>query len=141
VFVNLPVGIADATARVHAVHEQMQSLRSSWQPVMTLGLLSAFGLGPRAVQGPAVDLMTRKATLVMSNVPGPREILEFCGAPMTGTMFWVPQSGDVGLGVSVLTYAGQVQFGLMSDSGIIEDPEPLVRRFKAEFRRLARAVR
>jgi hypothetical protein len=59
---------------------------------------------------------------------------------MTGSMFWVPQSGDVGLGVSVLTYAGQVQFGLMSDSGIIAEPAELVRRFRSEFRRLARAA-
>jgi WS/DGAT/MGAT family acyltransferase len=140
VFVTLPIGIADPIERVRTVHEEMLALRKSWQPAMALGLLSALGLGPRAVQAPAIYLISRKATLVMSNVPGPRAVLKFCGAPMVGTMFWVPQSGDVGLGVSVLTYAGQVQFGLMTDSGIMAEPAQLVRRFRTEFRRLERAV-
>ncbi len=139
VFVTLPIGVSDPVERVRTVHAEMLALRKSWQPMMALGLLSALGLGPRAVQAPAIDLISRKATLVMSNVPGPRTELRFCGAPMVGTMFWVPQSGNVGVGVSVLTYAGQVQFGLMTDAGIVDEPERLVRRFRSEFRRLERA--
>ena len=57
-----------------------------------------------------LNLFGKKTTAVMTNVPGPREKLKFCGATIEQNMFWVPQSGDVGLGVSILSYGGGVQF-------------------------------
>jgi diacylglycerol O-acyltransferase len=38
-------------------------------------------------------------------------------------MFWVPQSGDIGVGVSILSYNDAVQFSLISDRHFIPDPE------------------
>jgi len=51
-------------------------------------------------------------------------------------MFWVPQSGDIGVGVSLLTYAGQVQFSLITDSTLCPDPEKVVANFTPEFNKL-----
>jgi hypothetical protein len=51
-------------------------------------------------------------------------------------MFWVPQSGDIGIGVSILSYDGQVQFGLITDKGLVDDPERIVARFANEFEKL-----
>jgi hypothetical protein len=51
-------------------------------------------------------------------------------------MFWVPQSGDIGMGVSILTYAGHVQFGLITDSKLCPDPEAIIARFGPEFNKL-----
>jgi hypothetical protein len=52
-------------------------------------------------------------------------------------MFWVPQSGDIGLGVSILSYAGGVQFGVISDTLLCPDPQRIIDRFAPEFERLA----
>jgi diacylglycerol O-acyltransferase / wax synthase len=141
VFVELPVGACRTPERLARVHERMQALKASHQPLMTLGLLAALGLGPRRLQDGAVDLLSRKASLVMSNVPGPREPLPLLGVPVDAMMFWVPQSGDVGLGVSVLTYDGQVQFGVMADRGLVADPMALAAGFPLELRALARLGR
>ena len=46
---------------------------------------------------------------------------------------WVPQSGDIGMGVSILSYAGQVQSGLITDAALTPDPEAVVSRFSEEF--------
>jgi diacylglycerol O-acyltransferase / wax synthase len=73
---------------------------------------------------------------VMTNVPGPREPLRFCGRTVEQVMFWVPQSGDIGMGVSVLSYAGGVQFGLITDARLCPDPEAIVERFGPEFEKL-----
>jgi hypothetical protein len=54
--------------------------------------------------------------------------------------FWVPQSGSIGLGVSLLSYAGQVYFGVISDQQLIEDPDALVARFAPEFEKLLLAA-
>jgi hypothetical protein len=51
-------------------------------------------------------------------------------------MFWVPQSGDIGIGVSILSYAGGVQFGVMSDVALCPDPQAIIDGFAPEFERL-----
>jgi hypothetical protein len=51
-------------------------------------------------------------------------------------MFWVPQSGDIGVGVSILSYAGGVQFGLITDDVLCPDPDDIVARFQPEFEEL-----
>ena len=50
-------------------------------------------------------------------------------------MFWVPQSGDICMGVSIFSYAGKVQFGLITDAALMPDPEAVVSRFAEEFER------
>ena len=59
----------------------------------------------------------------MTNVPGPRQPLAIAGSVLRQSLFWVPQSGDIGMGVSILSYAGNVQFGLITDRGLVPDPE------------------
>jgi hypothetical protein len=74
--------------------------------------------------------------VVVSNVPGPRDALYLAGARITQQLFWVPQAGDIGVGISVLTYDGRVHFGLMADRQLIPDPRDVARRFGAEFEKL-----
>ena len=42
----------------------------------------------------------------------------------------------IGLGLSILSYRGQVHFGLISDARLIPDPDGVIRRFGAEFDKL-----
>jgi hypothetical protein len=51
-------------------------------------------------------------------------------------MFWVPQSGRLGLGVSILSYAGEVMVGVASDAGLVPDPQTIVDGFHAELEAL-----
>jgi hypothetical protein len=51
-------------------------------------------------------------------------------------MFWVPASGDVGVGVSILSYAGGVQFGLITDHALCAEPQQIIDRFEPEFEQL-----
>jgi hypothetical protein len=69
-------------------------------------------------------------------VPGPGVPLKFCGATVKQVMFWVPASGDIGMGVSILSYGGGVQFGLITDAKLCPDPEQIVQRFGPEFEKL-----
>jgi len=76
----------------------------------------------------------------MTNVPGPTNALYLAGARLTQPLFWVPQSGDIGIGVSILSYDGGVQIGLMTDDNLVADPELIVRGFAREFERLLMLV-
>ena len=72
----------------------------------------------------------------MTNVPGPQQSRYVAGSKLRQQMFWVPQSGNIGIGVSILSYHGKVQFGLITDKGLVDDPERIVERFSQEFEKL-----
>jgi WS/DGAT/MGAT family acyltransferase len=141
VFVELPVGVSQPLKRVQAVHRTTQALKQSSQALLTLGLLAAVGSLPAVIEDPAVDIFTAKASLVASNLPGPREPLRLAGAAVSQMLFWVPQAGSIGTGVSMLTYNGQVQFGVIADRQLIVEPLSLVKLIGTEFSRLAKLVR
>jgi WS/DGAT/MGAT family acyltransferase len=132
----LPVGMANPVQRAYAVRRRMGELKDSYQPLLAFGVLAASGLFIKPVQDAVLGLFARKATAVMTNVPGPAVPLKFCGATLRQTMFWVPASGDVGVGVSILSYGGFVQFGLITDVQLCPDPQDIIDRFEPEFERL-----
>jgi diacylglycerol O-acyltransferase len=136
VFLELPIGIENPVERLYAVRANMRALKGSYQPVLALGLLAAMGAGPKLLQDQLLVALARNATAVMTNVPGPQQPLYFAGARIAQFMFWVPQSGDIGMGVSILSYDGAVQFGLITDRGLCPDPEHVIARFGPEFEKL-----
>jgi len=140
VALTLPLGIANPLERLADIRARMEALKGSYQAPVTLGVLSLVGLAPKALQTQVLDVLAKKATAVMTNVPGPRQPLYMAGAKLAQMMFWVPQSGDIGMGVSILSYNGGVQFGLVTDRGFIPDPRNIVGRFASEFERLLLTV-
>lgn len=132
----LPIGTEHPLERLFAVKRRMADLKGSLQPLLTFGLLSVAGLLVKPAQEAMLSLFGRKTTAVMTNVPGPAHKLKVCGSTLEQTMFWVPQTGTVGLGVSILSYGGGVQFGCIADSGLCPDPQQVVDRFTPEFERL-----
>ncbi len=132
----LPIGIDNPIERVFAVRERMNDLKGSLQPLLTFGLLSVAGLLVKPAQDAMLSLFGRKTTAVMTNVPGPAHKMKLCGATLEQTMFWVPQSGTVGLGVSILSYGGGVQFGVIADTTLCPDPQRIIDQFTPEFARL-----
>lgn len=140
VFLDLPIGIENPVERVYVVRDNMRALKDSCQPLLALGLLAAMGAGPKVLQDALLTVLARNATAVMTNVPGPQTPLWLAGARIDSLMFWVPQSGDIGLGVSILSYGGAVRFGVAADRGLCPDPERVSARFAHEFETLALAT-
>ena len=70
---------------------------------------------------------------MLTNVPGPRTQLYFCGQPMRRIMFWVPQTGRIGLGMSIISYCGEVSIGVMVDDGLVDDPDAILAAFTDEL--------
>lgn len=133
VVVLLPIQEDDALERFHKVRKAMRDLKESVQPMVTFGLLGLLGRGPAAVEKFALDTLSDKASLVMTNVPGPESPLRIAGARLLQPLVWVPQSGHLGVGFSVLSYAGSVQFGVIADSQRVGDPNQLTRYFEESF--------
>jgi diacylglycerol O-acyltransferase / wax synthase len=141
VLASLPVGIADPRRRLLETKRRMDEIKSSMQPVVAFGLLNALGLTPSRLQSLALDFFGAKSSLVLTNVPGPRQRLYLAGRRLERVMFWVPQSGRLGLGVSILSYAGEVMVGVASDAGLVPEPQRIVAGFEAELARLVEGPR
>jgi len=135
-FVELPIGIRHPLQRLYAVHGTMQALKSSPEALVTYGLLSLIGSLPAAVEDPAIAWFSAKASLVASNLRGPGRPMHLGGAPISQLLFWVPQAGSIGAGVSMFTYNGEVQFGVIADRRLIPEPSELVSIIQTEFDRL-----
>jgi len=132
----LPIGIDNPLARVYAVRARMNALKSSYQPLLAFIVLAIAGQMNKPVQDLILGLFSKKATAVMTNVPGPGVPLRFCGSTLRQTMFWVPSSGDIGVGVSILSYGGGVQFGLITDEALCADPQAIVAGLGPQFEKL-----
>jgi WS/DGAT/MGAT family acyltransferase len=136
VALELPVGIDNPLARLYATRARMESLKGSYQASVTYSILGLVGMAPKFLQQQILDLLASKATAVMTNVPGPQQARYLAGIKLKQQMFWVPQSGNIGMGVSILSYDGMVQFGLITDKGLVDEPEDIAERFLAEFEKL-----
>ena len=130
---ELPVGVEHPMKRLAAVRERMSALKASYEPRTTLGLFAALGYLPKPAQDLLLDYLAARATAVMTNVQGPSGALTLAGSRIRQWIGWVPQSGDIGMGVAISSYAGRVQFGLVTDAALTPDPEALVSRFPEEF--------
>lgn len=136
VFLDLPISIDNPLERLYVVNDRMTELKRSRQAAVTFGVLAALGMGPSALQKPILDVLSEKASAVLTNVPGPQKPLYLAGSMMRSLMFWVPQNGNIGIGISILSYNGKVFFGLITDRRRVPDPQAIIDRFRPEFDKL-----
>jgi len=136
IYLALPVGTDDHAERLRLVKARMDEIKSSPQPFVTFQILNALGLAPVEVAELAVNMFGTKATAVMTNVIGPKQPLYFAGERIRTWLGWVPQSGRMGLGVSIFSYDGQVVVGVATDKGLVPDPESIATAFEEEFEAL-----
>jgi WS/DGAT/MGAT family acyltransferase len=136
VFLSLPLGIEDPIERARSLHLRMNALKKSKQAWLVFQILQLSGYLPEIAEKELIRLFSSKASAVMTNVPGPSIPLHLLGSELDQVMFWVPQSGSVGVGVSILTYNNRVQFGLMTDQQLIQEPQSIIECFNQEFEAL-----
>ncbi len=132
-FLTLPLEIADRTERMAELKRRMDILKRSAEPIITYGLLNFFGYNPPPIIRLYFRLFSMKATAVMTNVPGPTNQVTFAGTPMDAFMFWVPQPAGLGLGISILSYNGEVRIGIATDAALVPDPQTIIDTLHVEI--------
>ena len=134
---EIPAGDMSLEARIHAMKLRMDELKRSVAPLAVYGIQKALlALLPEVVSRALIDFLANKCTAVVTNVPGPPGDLSLAGRRVRGLLFWVPQRANIGVGISILSFAGKVQVGVMTDAHLLSDPAELVRAFEAEFEAL-----
>jgi hypothetical protein len=134
---RIPAGLMSLERRIELVKATMDDLKRSAAPVVVFGLQKALlAFLPEVASRGLIDFLANKCTAVVTNVPGPQQDISLAGRKVRGMLFWVPQRADIGIGISILSFAGKVQVGVMADASLMEDPHHLVHAFEAEFEAL-----
>jgi diacylglycerol O-acyltransferase / wax synthase len=132
-FLPLPVELADPTERLAEIKWRMDNHKGSYQAPIVYAAMRAAGRIPAEPLNLAVNYLCTKASVVVTNVKGPTERRRLAGAPLEEVMFWIPRYGGIGAAVTILSYAGQVQVGVISDRDTIAEPKTLLTDFHDEL--------
>lgn len=133
VLLDLPIGLSDWRKRLVLVGQRMQALKTSPEARSILLALAAAGHLPVGMEKGLVNVLAAKAAAVVSNLPGPTHKLSVAGNRLESLVFWPPQAGGIGIGVSLFSYAGRVTVGVSADTALIADPARLIALFESEM--------
>ncbi|HPO20710.1 MAG TPA: WS/DGAT domain-containing protein, partial [Rubrivivax sp.] len=132
----LPLAPMNPAARAWELRRRLRELQHRRRGELTRLLFTAVGLLAEPTRQRALELLSGKASAVLSCMPGPPRVRCLCGQTVDELMFWVPQGAGVGLGVSILNYGEVFRLGLMCDQALLPDPGSLLAAFAAEWERL-----
>jgi diacylglycerol O-acyltransferase len=116
---TIPTDEPDPGRRVDRVHRTMSEIKRTNQALATFIGIAAAGHGRAAWTQALVARYAAAGTLIITNVPGPVRELAIAGTRVRDLLFWVPCSGRLALGVSILSYAGRVRLGVAADTRVL----------------------
>ncbi len=119
----LPVGLKDPKARLARVREAMQHLKSSKQAEGAKVLTSLENALPPAVLARASRLgfSSRLYNLLVTNVPGPQFPIYLLGRRLEELVPLAFLAPEHRLAIGIMSYDGQVSYGLMADADAVPD--------------------
>ena len=133
VYLPLPIGIADPIDRLFETKRHMDAIKRSPEALVTYQAIAGLGVLSDKIARRVREYYAGKVSMVLTNVPGPARKLYFAGQLLDTIVFWVPQSGSIGVGISIFSYGGQVNIGLITDRGLASDPDTIIAAFQTEF--------
>jgi WS/DGAT/MGAT family acyltransferase len=135
----LPVGPLDPVARLRTVSQAMRAVKDSGQAVGAGVLTALSGFAPPTIMSQAARLQARQRlfNLVVTNVPGPQHPLYLIGRELEAIYPMVPLAENTALGVAIMSYLGQLAFGLVADFDALPDLEALADELRAAIDELA----
>ena len=138
----LPVGIVDPVRRLRTISDAMSEIKESGQAVGAQVLTSLSGFAPTTIVSQAARLQARQRlfNLVVTNVPGPQIPLYMLGRELEAIYPMVPLANNTALGIAIMSYNGQLNFGLAADYDTLPDLTRLASDLQASIEELASAA-
>jgi diacylglycerol O-acyltransferase / wax synthase len=139
---GLPVGETDPITRLHTISSEMSGVKESGQAVGAQVLTELTGFAPPTIMAQAarISVHQRMFNLVVTNVPGPQFPLYMLGHRLQEMFPMVPLAANQALGIAIMSYDGQLNFGLNADYDALPDVERLAQDLTDEIAELLRAA-
>jgi WS/DGAT/MGAT family acyltransferase len=138
----LPVGETDPVKRLHQVSGAMRGIKESGQAVGAQVLTELSGFAPPTIMAQAARLQARQRlfNLVVTNVPGPQAPLYMLGRQLNALFPMVPLAENTALGIAIMSYDGQLNFGLVGDFDALRDLDVLAEELRGSIEELVAAA-
>ena len=138
----LPVWCEEPIRRMEIVRRSMGDLKQSKQAMGATLLTQLADFAPPTIAGQAARLQSRQRffNLVVTNVPGPQFPLYLMGRRMERVFPMVPLAKNQGICVGIMSYDGQINFGLIGDYDGMPDLDELARDLEASIGELIEAA-
>lgn len=84
-------------------------------------------------------LNSAHSTMAISNLPGPQQKPQINGRELKNLSFWIPNIGQTAVGLTLLTYGGKLQLGILADRAVIpseDDAHSILVETIAEIERM-----
>jgi diacylglycerol O-acyltransferase len=140
VYLELPVGVTGAWERLMRVKIEMDRIKRSQEPAVGWLLVQGLGVLPAALERLAATFYATKATLVITNVIGPKAPIYMAGTRVSQMTFWEPESGGLGVGISIYSYDDKVTVGVISDRNLASEPGAITAAVTRAFADLAQEI-
>ena len=142
VFAELPVGEPDPAARLQAISAQMTELKESGRAMGAEAITAMADFAPPNLLALAARLVPRQraVNLAVTNVPGPQFPLYCMGARMLDAFPYVGVVDNMALMIGVVSYDGQLGFGITGDREAIPDLEVVAEGIEKSFAELSAAI-
>lgn len=139
IYAPLPVDVADPRERFAIVHEAVGHLKRSGQAVGAEALTRLTGFAAPTVLDQAARLQSRQRffNLTVTNVPGPQTPLYMLGRRLLAFYPQVPLTANTALGIAIVSYDGQLSFGLLGDYDAMPDLDRFASDLTAAIAELA----
>lgn len=135
IYLPLPVSEDDPQVRLERVRHDSRTILGSAEGLLTFDLLDLFGHTPYGVEQVVVDLFASKGTAVVTNLAAPGLPLFLAGRRLRGLVSWPPESGNVALGLSIISFDGNLVIGILADAALVREPEFLLQQVERELHR------
>jgi WS/DGAT/MGAT family acyltransferase len=139
---GLPVGLSDPVQRLLTIAREMDGIKESSQAVGAQVLTELTGFAPPTIMAQAARLQARQRlfNLVVTNVPGPQFPLYMLSRRLEAMYPMVPLAENQALGIAIMSYNGQLNFGLNADYDALPDLEALAEELRAAIEELVAAA-
>lgn len=137
-FVDLPISETNPVERLRAIRATTEDLKDREQAVGAAFLVDLTQFAAPTLLGLAARVAHRQPffNLVITNVPGPQVPLYCMGARMLEAYPVVPLTRNLALGIAILSYCGELHFGLYVDADGVPDVGVLARGLEDAFAEL-----
>jgi WS/DGAT/MGAT family acyltransferase len=123
----LPLWCEDPVQRLEHIRGRMGDLKDSRQAMGASLMTELTGFAPPTIAGQAARLQARQRffNLVVTNIPGPQFPLYVLGREMEAVIPMVPLAGNQAVCFAIMSYNGQINFGLTGDYDAMPDLDAL----------------
>ncbi|EKE42304.1 hypothetical protein ENUP19_0121G0018 [Entamoeba nuttalli] len=130
---KLPLQETDLNSLVKYMKKQLDNAKESMEAYSYYLLQCLVGLLPDWMESIGIKIVSQKATLNVTTLPGPQDKVNFFGSEVDDFIGFVPHLGTTGNGISFIGSGGDLFVSFAVDSNLDIDPKKLYENFESAY--------